>query len=85
MHGLRDSIFTLERLEMKFKLALALAAAMFVGSFTISTARADDYPDPACFRACVQQYQACLQATPDKAALCWAFRQQCLAGCGTFL
>lgn len=72
-------------MKLKIGLALSLAAAAFTGTFVVSTALADTYPDPQCFRACVQQYQACLQATPDKAQLCYQFRQQCLEDCGAFL
>jgi hypothetical protein len=67
---------------MKTKLSLALAAAVFAGTFAISSAQAQD---PACLRACRHQLQACLQYTPDKADLCYAFDLQCRIDCGVFL
>jgi hypothetical protein len=67
---------------MKFKLAIAMAAAMFTATLTIGSAKADEFNE--CFSACVYQYQACIRATPDKEALCRAYDRQCKAACGAF-
>jgi len=69
-------------MKLKLGLALSLATAAFVGSFSASQAVANIYPIEQCFTACYQQYQACLQATPDKATLCAAQRRLCIADCG---
>jgi hypothetical protein len=70
---------------MKFKLAFAMAAAVFAGTFAFGSAKAWVVPDPVCFGNCVQQLRACLAATPDKADLCYAYDRQCKLACGSNL
>jgi len=61
---------------MKTKLMLAMAVAVFAGSFGLNSARADD---GSCMRACFQQHRLCIQYSSP--ALCEAFRTQCLHAC----
>ncbi|MBD8525961.1 hypothetical protein [Pseudomarimonas arenosa] len=72
-------------MKMKFALAMSLSVAAFTGSLFATSARADVYPDPQCFRACQQEYRLCMTYTPDKAVLCERRRRECLTDCGTYL
>lgn len=67
---------------MKFQLSLAMAAAMFAGAFTFNTAQADD--GASCIRDCRVQYRLCLQYTPEKEHLCYAFFRECMTDCGAY-
>jgi hypothetical protein len=81
--GLRPGVlqYQPEIQPMKTKLAAFFAAALFAGSFAISTAQAyDEFSQ--CMAACRQQYRLCLQYTPDKAVLCAQFNRQCQIDCG---
>jgi plasmid maintenance system killer protein len=74
----------MENRYMKFKISIALAMAVFAASFTINSARAEDDPEVQCILRCHQQYQLCMQYTPEKAQLCYFARLECLGNCGIY-
>jgi hypothetical protein len=64
---------------MKYKFAVAVAAAVFAASFTLGTARAQAASQ--CNAACFKQYRLCMEYTPHMAPQCFEIRRQCLNDC----